>query len=146
MVVGAVAMPFPSTTARSIDGPGLDNPYSVAQYVIMRHVVVDAKPLSEAVVLILTSLASAPKHGYALLKDVEELSEGRVQLSTGTLYGAIHRLLDDRWIERFELEDTSREKQAYRLTAKGRAQLNAEIARLRHLLHSATTRLGLKGA
>jgi DNA-binding PadR family transcriptional regulator len=96
--------------------------------------------------LILTSLASAPKHGYALLKDVEDLSDGRVKLSTGTLYGAIQRLLEDRWIERFEQPDTSRDKQAYRLTARGRAQLNAELARLRHLLQSATARLGLKGA
>ncbi|HET6220044.1 MAG TPA: helix-turn-helix transcriptional regulator [Acidobacteriaceae bacterium] len=112
----------------------------------MRHVVTDAKPLSEPVVLILTSLASEPKHGYALLKDVDELSKGRVRLSTGTLYGAIHRLLEDRWIERFEQEDTSRDKQAYRLTARGRAQLHAEIERLRHLLQSATTRLGLRGA
>src|ERR1700735_4956462 len=110
----------------------------------MRHVAKDAKPLSEPVVLMLTSLATEPKHGYALLKDVEELSQGRVQLSTGTLYGAIRRLLEDRWIERFEQEDTSRDKQAYRLTTLGRTQLNTEIARLRHLLQSATTRLGLK--
>jgi DNA-binding PadR family transcriptional regulator len=112
----------------------------------MRHVAHDTKPLSEPVVLILTSLASEAKHGYALLKDVEKLSEGRVQLSTGTLYGAIRRLLEDGWIERFEQEDTSRDKQAYRLTAKGRAQLHYEIARLRHLLQSAAVRLGLKGA
>jgi DNA-binding PadR family transcriptional regulator len=110
----------------------------------MRHVAKDAKPLSEPVMLMLTSLASEPKHGYALLKDVEELSQGRVQLSTGTLYGAIRRLLEDQWIERFEQEDTSRDKQAYRLTATGRTQLNSEIARLRHLLQSATTRLSLK--
>src|ERR1700753_3298041 len=112
----------------------------------MRHVVTETRPLSEPVVLMLTSLASAPKHGYALLKDVEELSNGRVQLSTGTLYGAIHRLLEDRWIERFEQEDTSRDKQAYRLTAKGRTQLNAELLRLRQRLQSATGRLGVKGA
>jgi DNA-binding PadR family transcriptional regulator len=124
----------------------LDNPYCAMQYVIMRHVVKDAKPLSEPVMLMLTSLASEPKHGYALLKDVEELSNGRVQLSTGTLYGAIRRLLEDRWIERFDQEDTSRDKQAYRLTARGRTQLNAELLRLRHLLQSATARLGLKGA
>ena len=91
-------------------------------------------------------VASIAKHGYALLKDVEALSEGRVRLSTGTLYGAIRRLLEDGWIERFEQEDTSRDKQAYRLTAKGRAQLHYEIGRLRHLLQSAATRLGLKGA
>ena len=112
----------------------------------MRHVAKDAKPLSEPVVLMLTSLASEPKHGYALLKDVEELSHGRVQLSTGTLYGAIRRLLEDRWIERFEQEDTSRDKQAYRLTAMGRTRLNTEIARLRYLLQSTTTRLGIKEA
>jgi DNA-binding PadR family transcriptional regulator len=112
----------------------------------MRHVVTDAKPLSEPVVLILTSLASEPKHGYALLKDVEQLSGGRVRLSTGTLYGAIRRLLEDGWIERFEQEDKSRDKQAYRVTTKGRAQLHSEIARLRHLVQAAAIRLGLKGA
>src|ERR1700677_1997771 len=112
----------------------------------MRHVATNDKPLSEPVVLILTSLASEPKHGYALLKDVEQISGGRVQLSTGTLYGAIRRLLEDGWIERYEQEDTSRDRQAYRVTAKGRAQLHYEIARLRHLLQSAATRLGLQGA
>ena len=112
----------------------------------MRHVVTDTKPLSEPVVLILTSLASQAKHGYALLKDVETLSEGRVQLSTGTLYGAIRRLLDDGWIEPFAQQDTSRDKQAYRLTARGKAQLQYEISRLRHLLQATTARLGLKGA
>jgi DNA-binding PadR family transcriptional regulator len=116
-----------------------------AQHVTMRHVATDYKPLSEPVVLILTSLASLPKHGYALLKDVETLSDGRVRLSTGTLYGAIRRLLEDGWIERFEQEDTSRDKQAYRVTAQGKAQLHAEIARLRHLVQAAALRLGLKG-
>ena len=110
----------------------------------MRHVDTGNKPLSEPVVLILTSLASAPMHGYALLKDVEELSGGRVRLSTGTLYGAIRRLLEDGWIERFEQKDTSRDKQAYRVTAKGRAQLHAEIARLRELLRAAAARLRLR--
>lgn len=111
----------------------------------MRHVADDTRPLSEPVMLILTSLATEPKHGYALLKDVEELSNGRVQLSTGTLYGAIRRLLDDGWIERYEQEDTSRDKQAYRLTAKGRTRLHSEIARIHQLLQAATARLGLKG-
>ena len=57
-----------------------------------------APPLSEAVLLILLSMAEEPRHGYAILKDVEELSHGRVRLSTGTLYGALRRMLDDRWI------------------------------------------------
>ena len=72
----------------------------------------ESKPLSEPVLLILLSLADSPRHGYALLKDIESLSRGRVRLSTGTLYGALRRLLEDRWIERFAQQDTSREKQA----------------------------------
>jgi PadR family transcriptional regulator PadR len=112
----------------------------------MRHVAAwnkseRAKPLSEPVVLILASLAQEARHGYALLSDIEKLSGGRVCLSTGTLYGAIRRLLDDAWIERFEQEDTSRDKQAYRLTKKGRRQLESEIIRLRQLAQAASTRL-----
>ena len=97
---------------------------------------------NEPSILILTSLASEPKHGYALLKDVEQLSGGRTRLSTGTLYGAIRRLLEDGWIERFKQQDTSRDKQAYRLTAKGKVQLHSEFARLHQLLHRAANRLG----
>ena len=50
-------------------------------------------PLREPTFLILLSLAPGPRHGYAILKEVESLSEGRVKMSTGTLYGAIERLL-----------------------------------------------------
>jgi|SRR6476661_5176199 len=97
----------------------------------MRHVA--ERPLTEPVFLILASLAEKPRHGYALMKDIEEISEGRVRLSTGTLYGAIRRLLDEGWIERFAQKDTSREKQSYRLTAAGRGQLKAEVARMKQL-------------
>lgn len=94
--------------------------------------------------LILASLAQEPRHGYALLTDVEKLSKGRVCLSTGTLYGAIRKLLEDGWIERYEQEDTSRDKQAYRLTKTGRRALESELVRLRHLEQSATMRLRQK--
>src|SRR3954470_18634539 len=99
------------------------------------------KALSEPVLLILTSLAEQPRHGYALLKDVESLSENRVRLSTGTLYGAIHRLLEDGWIERWEQDDVSRDKQAYRLSKAGRAALKSELERLEHLRTVAAARL-----
>jgi len=95
-------------------------------------------------VLILTSLAGKPRHGYALMKDIEALSGGRVRLSTGTLYGALRRLLQDDWIERFEQEDTSREKQAYRLTAEGRRQLQLELDRMKQLTRAAGARLRTK--
>jgi DNA-binding PadR family transcriptional regulator len=101
----------------------------------------DSKPLTEPVLLILMSLADKPRHGYALMKDIEMLSSGRVRLSTGTLYGALRRLLEEKWIERFEQEDTSREKQAYRLAAAGRRQLDHEVDRMKRLTRAATVRL-----
>jgi DNA-binding PadR family transcriptional regulator len=100
-----------------------------------------SKSLSEPVLLILTSLAGQPRHGYALLKDVEKLSGQQIRLSTGTLYGAIHRLLKDGWIEPFAQDDVSREKQAYRLTATGRTRLQLELDRLRTIMKAAAARL-----
>jgi|SRR5580692_10549961 DNA-binding PadR family transcriptional regulator len=105
----------------------------------MRHVAL--RTISEPVLLILASLADQPRHGYALMKDIETLSGGRVRLSTGTLYGALRRLLQGAWIERFEQEDTSREKQAYRLTAAGRRQLQLELDRMKQLTRAAGARL-----
>jgi PadR family transcriptional regulator PadR len=99
------------------------------------------KPLTEPVLLILMSLAEKPRHGYSLMKDIASLSNGRVQLSTGTLYGALRRLLEDFWIERFEQDDTGREKQAYKLTQAGRKQLHAELERMKQLTRAAATRL-----
>jgi DNA-binding PadR family transcriptional regulator len=107
----------------------------------MRPVSTEPKPLTEPVLLILLSLTNKPRHGYALMKDIELVSGGRVRLSTGTLYGALRRLLEDLWIERFEQDDTSREKQAYRLTAAGRRQLRAELDRMKQLTKVATRRL-----
>ena len=99
-----------------------------------------AEPLSEAVLLILISLAEQPRHGYSILKDVEEMSGGRVILSTGTLYGALRRLLEDRWIARFEEDEASRDRHAYRLTLEGQKCLRAEVARMKHLTRLAVLR------
>lgn len=106
----------------------------------------ETKPLSEPVFLILTSLAEHPRHGYALMQDIQRISDGRVMLSTGTLYGALRRLLEDGWIERFEQNDTSREKQAYRLSAAGRRVLQTEMERMRYLARAASARLKAKEA
>jgi DNA-binding PadR family transcriptional regulator len=103
-----------------------------------RNMKQETTPLTEPVFLILLSLAQAPRHGYALLKDTEALSDGRVRLSTGTLYGVLHRLLESKWIDRFETDDTSREKQSYRLTSQGRKYLHAELARMKQLTRVAT--------
>ena len=103
-------------------------------------------PLSEPVLLVLLSLAEQPRHGYAILKDVEHMSAGRIVLSTGTLYGALQRLLQQGWIERFEEEESSRDRRAYRLTSKGRKNLQAEIERMRHLTKLAGLRTARKEA
>lgn len=100
--------------------------------------------VSEPVLLILLSLAEQPRHGYAILRDTERMSEGRVRLSTGTLYGALARLLDEKWIERFKEQDNSRGKQAYCLTAAGRRNLQMEVARLKQLTRVAALRVARK--
>jgi DNA-binding PadR family transcriptional regulator len=102
--------------------------------------------MSEAVLLILLSLADQPRHGYAILKDIQKLSDGRVRLSTGTLYGALRRLLEDGWIVRFQEEDRSRAKQAYRLTALGRRNLQEEVIRMKQLTRVASLRAARKEA
>jgi DNA-binding PadR family transcriptional regulator len=103
-------------------------------------------PLTEATFFILLSLAPGPCHGYAILKAVEELSAGRVTLSTGTLYGAIKRLLETDWIERVEsahdaqADETGRPRKDYRLTGLGRRIMNAEIERMEGLVYTARLR------
>jgi DNA-binding PadR family transcriptional regulator len=104
-------------------------------------------PLTETTLFILLSLAAGDKHGYAIMKDVEALSMGRVSFSTGTLYGALRRLLDQGWIERVDeiagggADEIGRPRKAYRLTAPGRRILGAEARRLRLLVTTAERRL-----
>lgn len=116
----------------------------MALYDMSCEAMMESLPLTEPVLLILLSLAGQPQHGYAILKDVERMSNGRVVLSTGTLYGALRRLLDDDWIERFEQEDTSRGRQAYRLSAHGRRNLQLEIDRMKHITRLASLRVAMK--
>ena len=100
-------------------------------------------PLQEATLLILLALAEMPRHGYAILKEVEALSQGRVLFSTGTLYGALARLLDQGLVERLDGDTgmTTRGRKTYRLTSLGRGVLVAETARLEQLSRAARLRL-----
>jgi len=100
----------------------------------------EQSPLTEPVLLVLLSLAEQPRHGYSILKDVEQMSEGRVVLSTGTLYGALQRLLEKGWIEHFEEDESSRDRRAYRLTPRGRRVLQGEIERMKHFTKLARIR------
>jgi DNA-binding PadR family transcriptional regulator len=109
----------------------------------------DLLPLREPTFYILLSLTDEEKHGYAILKDVEEISDGRVTLSTGTLYEALARLVDQSLIERVtaaadsgeENNHPGRPRKAYRLTSRGERVLQAEMARLQSLIVAAQQRL-----
>src|SRR5438105_4912462 len=107
------------------------------RYVIERH----NGSLTEPVFLILVSLAEETRHGYAVLKDVETLSNHRIRMSTGTLYGALRRMLEDGWIEHSHEVDAPRGRQAYRLTTPGRKVLNGEVDRMKLLARLASSRL-----
>jgi DNA-binding PadR family transcriptional regulator len=119
---------------------------NMAWYDMSPEATMEFLPLTEPVLLILLSLAGQPRHGYSILKDVEQMSDGRVVLSTGTLYGALRRLLDEDWIERIEEQDSSRGRQAYRLTTRGRRILQVEVGRMKQLTRLANLRIAGKQA
>jgi DNA-binding PadR family transcriptional regulator len=98
--------------------------------------------LREPTFLILTALAARPQHGYGILRDVEEISGGRVRLRAGTLYTALDRMGADRWVtvDREEVVD-GRLRRYYRLTDQGAARLEAEVQRLRAHTRAAEQRL-----
>ena len=80
---------------------------------------------SDPGVLLLISLAAGPKHGHAMLLDVESFSGRR--LGPGTLYGALSRLEEDGFVEPLGAEGR---RQPYRLTRSGRAELRDRLGRL----------------
>jgi PadR family transcriptional regulator, regulatory protein PadR len=100
------------------------------------------QPLREPTFLILTALAAGPLHGYGLIAEVDRLSDGRVSLRPGTLYGALDRLTDDGHVtaDREEIVD-GRLRRYYRLTPDGENALRAETERMRRHVRAATARL-----
>ena len=90
--------------------------------------------LTEAVYYILLSLTK-PMHGYGIMQNVEKLSQGRVKLAAGTLYGAINTLLEKGWIQSLPGETDTRKKE-YQITEQGTQVLRAELLRLRELIEN----------
>lgn len=107
-------------------------------------------PLTEPTFYILLSLIPGRKHGYAILKDVKDLSRERVSLSTSTLYTAVGRLLDQELIERLDDDDADLSpglpRKSYALTELGRRVLEAETVRLQGMVKEARLRLREDGA
>ena len=94
---------------------------------------------NEPGVLILTSLASGPKHGYALTKDIEGFAG--VELGPGTLYGAITRL-EERGL--IEPAGTEPRRRPYRLTPAGETELAKALEAMHAITQEGAARLGLK--
>lgn len=98
-------------------------------------------PLTPATFHILLALADRERHGYHIMREVEERTEGKVRLGPGTMYGSIKRMLIDGWIEETEerpdpdLDDERR--RYYRLTDFGYRVASAEAERLERLVKSA---------
>ena len=95
--------------------------------------------LTEAVFYILLTLLK-PTHGYGIMKYVDEISNGRVILGSGTLYGAINTLLKKKWIK--IKETTSESKKEYILTPEGTHSLIMEMHRLEELVKTGNNILG----
>ncbi len=95
-------------------------------------------PLTSLTYHVLLALADEDRHGYGIIKEVEERTNGQMELETGTLYAAMKRMRDDQLIEvvpqskRPAGEDSRR--RTYRLTPFGKKVLKAESRRLVHLL------------
>ena len=96
--------------------------------------------LTEAVFYILLSLQK-PLHGYGIIQNVGELSNGRVKLAAGTLYGALNSLVEKGWIDALPENPESRKKE-YVITASGLSVLKEELARLSELVDNGKRLLG----
>lgn len=88
-------------------------------------------PLTETTFYIMLSLLE-PSHGYAIMQNVELLSNNKVKVAAGTLYGAIENLLKQKLIVEVKSEDKRR--RVYKLTPEGNELLKLEIERLKHLI------------
>ncbi|HEV3381430.1 MAG TPA: PadR family transcriptional regulator [Trebonia sp.] len=105
------------------------------------------KPMTGQAFFVLTALADSPLHGYGIVREVAELSQERVKLKIGSLYGVLDRLAADGLIEpdREEAHD-GRLRRYYRLTRDGRRALAAEAELRAATARIVRARLGLTGA
>lgn len=88
-------------------------------------------PLTETTFYILLVLTT-PAHGYAIIQEIDKLSEGAVKVAAGTMYGAIENLLKLNWIE--EIPSRKKRRRVYKITDIGEEVLKLEIERLRSLI------------
>jgi PadR family transcriptional regulator PadR len=97
------------------------------------------RPLSHQVFEILLSLADQPRHGYAIILDIQERTQGETRLTASTLYAALKRLLETGLVTEVvaKVETSDPRRRYYRITAAGVAAGRAEAARLDALTREA---------
>ena len=100
-----------------------------------------AEPLTESYFYILLCLYRGPSHGYGIMRQTLALSEGRVHIGSGTMYGATSNMIKKGWIEECPVHEADR-RRLYRLTEAGRQVLLDEAERLRHLAAAADSIIG----
>jgi DNA-binding PadR family transcriptional regulator len=95
-------------------------------------------PLTPAVFHVLLALAGGDRHGYGIMQDVSQHTDGALRMGAGTLYGTIQRLMDQGLVREVESPkpQTARDEKRrhYRLTPAGRQALHGEVQRLEHLV------------
>jgi DNA-binding PadR family transcriptional regulator len=92
-------------------------------------------PLGRPALLILLALADGEKHGYAIMRDARDLSEGQLSLGPATLYTTLQRLLESDWIAEVDgPEESDARRRYYGLTRKGKSVLTAELQQMESLL------------
>ena len=103
-------------------------------------------PLSPTVFHVLVALASEARHGYAVAREVEDLTDGRITMGPGTLYGSLQRMLDGGLIGEAENPGDggrhAERRRYYSITPLGRAALRAESERMLRALDVTRERLG----
>ncbi len=99
--------------------------------------------MREPTYFILLALHAEPLHGYAVASRAKELSDGRVELTAGTLYGALDRLVDEgQLVVDREEKVNGRKRRYYRITEAGEHATQAEALRLRQALEAAAATIG----
>ncbi|MDX8045303.1 PadR family transcriptional regulator [Gracilibacillus sp. S3-1-1] len=86
-------------------------------------------PLSESTYLVLLALYQQPLHGYGIIKEIEQVSEGAIILAPGTLYGVLKNLQKQGLIETIAIEKEQRKKKTYAITEQGKEALHIEYVR-----------------
>jgi DNA-binding PadR family transcriptional regulator len=97
------------------------------------------RPMAPAVFHILIALADHPLHGYGIMLDIAERSEGKVKMSPGTLYGSIKQMLEEGLLEETDSRSDDERRRYYKLTRDGREAARQEMARMSALLGQART-------